>query len=139
MDYSFVISARLSMHRVFVVDDDQDSAQTLAVILRLWGHDVRVQPGGLEALRESSAFRPEVAILDLALPGLDGYEVARRLREIPGLEKIRLIALSGYCREIDRQRAFEAGFDEHLAKPADLDKIRLLVDSAYPIQTAVEH
>jgi two-component system CheB/CheR fusion protein len=108
--------------RILIVDDNVDSAESLALLLHLdGGHEVRVAhdgPAGLEAVGQ---FLPEVVLLDIGLPGgMDGYEVARRLRDLPGLESTFLVALTGYGQEEDRRRAEEAGFDAHCVKPADL-------------------
>jgi PAS domain S-box-containing protein len=111
--------------KVLVVDDNDDGAASLATLLRLAGHDVRTAGDGARALAVARAFRPEVVLLDIALPGeLDGYEVARRLRQEPGLEGVLLIALTGLGAPEDVARASTAGFDHHLAKPADPDLLR---------------
>ena len=105
--------------RVLVVDDNVDAAETLAMLARLHGHEVRIAhtgPSGLEAARN---YHPEIVLLDIGLPGLDGYEVARRLRNEPGGDQILLVAVTGYGREEDRSRARAAGFDHHLIKPFD--------------------
>lgn len=103
--------------RILVVDDNVDAVDMLAVMLRLQGHDVRVAYDGPGALAAAAVYRPEVALLDLGLPGLDGWEVARRLKALPGLERAILVALTGYGRDVDRQRCREAGFRHHLLKP----------------------
>jgi signal transduction histidine kinase/DNA-binding response OmpR family regulator len=108
-----------SAKRVLVVDDNVDGADSLAVLLRLGGHEVRVCHDGPAALALADEFRPDLVLLDIGLPGMDGYEVARRLRELPGLDKVPLVALSGYGQEEDVRRSRQAGFDRHLVKPAD--------------------
>jgi two-component system CheB/CheR fusion protein len=105
--------------RVLVVDDNVDAAETLAMLARLYGHEVRTVHDGASALDAAIAFQPEIVLLDIGLPGLDGYEVARRLRLQPGGDQILLAAVTGYGREEDRARAREAGFDHHLTKPFD--------------------
>ncbi|WP_437774471.1 ATP-binding response regulator [Sorangium sp. So ce1097] len=105
--------------RVAVVDDNRDAANLLAVSLRRWGHDVVVAHDGLEALSLVRASRPDVAVLDIGLPGIDGYELARRLRREAALAGCTLIAVSGYGQDADRQRARDAGFDHHLLKPVE--------------------
>ena len=119
---------------VLVVEDNEDSAEALAAVLRLWGHDVRVAFDGLAALETAKTFRPDVVLSDVGLPGMDGYELARRLRADPALRETLLVALSGYGRDEDRERARDAGFDRHLVKPPDLDALaRLLAaDRAAP-------
>ena len=105
--------------KVLVVDDNVDSAKMLALMLSLDGHDVRTAFGGAEALAAVQTFTPDTVFLDIGLPGLDGYEVAKRLRRTPGLGAVTLVAMTGFSAEEDRQRAREAGFDHHLVKPAD--------------------
>jgi signal transduction histidine kinase len=114
-------------HRILVVDDKKDAADSLAVLLRLTGHEVHTAYDGPTALEEARAFRPELMILDIGLPGLDGYEVARRVRQTPGLERVRLAALTGYGRPEDVARGRAAGFDHHLVKPADPQALRGLL------------
>jgi PAS domain S-box-containing protein len=109
--------------RVLVVDDNKDSADTLAILLRRAGHDVRACYAGQEALQLATTFHPDAILLDIGLPEIDGYEVARRLRQDPQFASIRLIAITGYGQEADQQRSFEAGFNEHLVKPIDPQRI----------------
>ena len=109
--------------RVLVVDDNLDAAEMLAEWLGAIGHGVRVAADGPTALEIAAEFKPDVALLDIGLPVMDGYEVARRLREQPGCAKIRLIALTGYGQESDHDRSRRAGFEDHLVKPVDLDAI----------------
>ena len=94
-------------------------AESLALVLRLWGHDVSVAYDGAAALEAAKTHPPEVVLLDIGLPILDGYQVARRLRQQRGLERARIVAVTGYGREEDRRKAREAGFDLHLVKPVD--------------------
>ena len=102
------------------MDDNIDGVESLAMVLRLEGHEVQVANDGPAALKVAAAFRPEVVLLDIGLPkGMNGYEVARRLREIPGLSGTVLVALTGYGQETDRLRSNEAGFAAHLVKPVD--------------------
>ena len=105
--------------RVLVVDDNVDAAETIAMFLKLLGHEVMTAGDGEQALACASVFNPDVAVLDIGLPTLNGYEVARRLRNIPVTQQALMIALTGYGQESDQLRAFEAGFDQHLVKPAD--------------------
>jgi PAS domain S-box-containing protein len=124
--------------RVLVVDDARDSADTLARILRMLGHEVRAVYDGPEAVAAAREFRPETVLLDLSLPAMDGFEVARRLRAEPGLDGLRLVALTGYGGEADRARTRDAGFDAHLTKPVELDALRALLaaDPAAPSRDA---
>jgi PAS domain S-box-containing protein len=118
--------------RVLVVDDNVDAAESLALLLRATGHEVRTAYDGPAALREAEALRPEVVLLDVGLPRIDGYEVARRLRQQGGLKSALVVALTGYGQDEDRRRALEAGFDVHLVKPADPQTVLQLVARACP-------
>jgi PAS domain S-box-containing protein len=113
--------------RVLVVDDNADAAGSLALLLRLWGHEVRVAHDGLEAVRVAEEFVPEILLLDIGLPGLNGYEVAKRLRHSPRLARAVLVALTGYGQEEDRSRSREAGLDQHLVKPVEPDRLQRLL------------
>jgi CheY-like chemotaxis protein/anti-sigma regulatory factor (Ser/Thr protein kinase) len=113
--------------RVLVVDDNVDSAEILAKLLRHSGHDVRTAYTGPTALEAAAAHPPDVVLLDIGLPELNGYEVARRLRQQPRLEGVRLVAMTGYGQESDLQLTREAGFDSHLLKPVDFLKVRELL------------
>jgi len=115
---------------VLVVEDNEDAAEGLAMILRLWGHDVHVAHDGAAALEAVERHTPDVVLSDLGLPGMSGYELAQRLRQRPGFGRAVLIALSGYGRDEDRRRAVEAGFDHHLVKPPDLDTLARLLGRA---------
>ncbi len=103
--------------RILVVDDNEDAAAGLSLLLELDGHDVRAAHDGAAALRVSEEFAPDIVILDIGLPGMDGYEVARRLRARPDGSHTTIIALTGYGLEEDRRRSFAAGFDHHVVKP----------------------
>jgi PAS domain S-box-containing protein len=105
--------------RILVVDDHQDSTDSLALFLRLRGHEVRTAHDGPSALDEIERYRPDVVFLDLGLPGMSGYDVARRVRMMDGLGSPRLVAITGYGTDADRQKTRDAGFDVHLAKPVD--------------------
>jgi signal transduction histidine kinase/ActR/RegA family two-component response regulator len=111
------------LRRVLVVEDNPDAAETLALLLSLDGHAVRVAHHGVQALRLLDEFEPDVAFIDVGLPDMDGFEVARRLRADPRTRRITLIALTGYGTEEDKQQAVAAGFDRHLTKPVDHDVI----------------
>jgi CheY-like chemotaxis protein/two-component sensor histidine kinase len=105
--------------RLLVVDDNRDAANSLALLLKLQGHEVRVAYSGIAALETARTYRPDMVFLDIGMPDMDGYEVARRLRQEPGLEKIVLAALTGWGQQEDRRRAAEAGFNHHLVKPPE--------------------
>ncbi|HKA25332.1 MAG TPA: PAS domain S-box protein [Candidatus Eisenbacteria bacterium] len=113
--------------RVLVTDDVPDSADSMGMLLRLWGHDVRVTYGGEEALAQATSVRPDVVLLDLDLPDLPGLEVARHLRAHPDTRDIYLVALTGYGQREDRRRTHEAGFDAHLVKPVDPKELKELL------------
>jgi len=105
--------------RVLVVDDNQDSAESLGMLLRLRGNEVRTAYDGLAALEAARAFHPEVVVLDIGLPGMNGYDVARQMRKMPEVQGALLIAQTGWGQEEDRRRSEEVGFDAHLVKPVD--------------------
>jgi PAS domain S-box-containing protein len=110
--------------RLLMVDDNKDAADTAALLLRDWGHDVHVAYSGSEALQASLTFQPNAILLDIGLPGMDGYEVARRLREMPQFKHACIMALSGYGQENDLERSKLAGFDLHLVKPVRMEKVQ---------------
>jgi two-component system CheB/CheR fusion protein len=101
------------------VDDNRDVVESLVHLLNHWGHETRMAFDGQTAVELVRAFRPDAVILDLGMPGLTGYEIARRIRQSPGLDAVRLIALTGFGQDEDRRRSREAGFDYHLVKPVD--------------------
>jgi two-component system CheB/CheR fusion protein len=113
--------------RVLVIEDNRDAAESLRMLLELLGHEVRVAYTGPEAVQTASQWQPHVVISDIGLPGLDGYEVARRLRQVPELRGALLVALTGYGAAEDRQQALGAGFDHHLVKPADAADLQRLL------------
>jgi signal transduction histidine kinase len=117
---------------VLVVDDNEDLAEGFALLLRTWGYVVDVARDGPSALTAALERPPALVLLDIGLPGLDGYEVAQRLRARPGLEQARLVALTGYGQEEDRSRARAAGFDYHLTKPVEPDDLRQLLARFLP-------
>jgi PAS domain S-box-containing protein len=114
-------------HRVLVVEDNPDSAETLQVMLRVFGHDVEVAGDGAAAIDAYRRFMPTIALLDIGLPEMDGYELAVRLRSLCGDRRLLLIALTGYGRDEDRQRSAQAGFDHHLVKPVDPQVLEALI------------
>jgi len=117
--------------RVLIADDNVDSAESLAMLLRLHGHHVEVVHDGAEAIRRLDELRPQFALIDIGMPKINGYEVARRTRSEPWGAAIRLIALTGWGQEQDRREALEAGFDDHLVKPVDTGVVlRTLADPA---------
>jgi len=113
--------------RILVVDDNRDSAESMADLLRLWGHHVNLAFDGNEALARAEQFHPEMVLLDIGLPGMDGYQVADRLRKETDTRGLTLVAITGYGQREDRERALAAGFDHHLTKPVDAEALRSLV------------
>ncbi len=113
--------------RLLVVDDNADAADALATLLRLYGHEVCVVYDGASALRQVEATRPELVFLDIGMPVMDGFEVTRRIRSMPGFEKTPIAALSGWGQSEDRKRSAEAGCDYHLVKPPDFKEIEALL------------
>ncbi|HUP90796.1 MAG TPA: ATP-binding protein [Solimonas sp.] len=123
--------------RILVVDDNVDAADTMAMLLGESGHEVRRAYDGLSALELADTFCPEVIILDIGLPGISGYDVARRIRACPGGAATMLLALSGYARSEDRDCARDAGFDHYLIKPVEFDVLQALVArKRAPVQVA---
>jgi CheY-like chemotaxis protein len=113
--------------RVLVIDDNTDGAQSLAMVLEICGHDVRVAHDGQAGLAAAAEFIPEVVVLDIAMPGMNGYEVARSLRANPRLQGAYLIALTGFGKPSDEARSNAAGFDEHLTKPVEPERLLSLI------------
>src|SRR5262249_23133689 len=116
--------------RILLVDDNVDAAESLSMLLGLQGHEVRVAHDGQTALRAAEEFQPEVVLLDIGLPRMDGNEVARRLRERPESAGMLLVALTGYGQDEDRRRSQEAGFNAHLLKPVDLAALQGLLEGS---------
>ncbi|HEX6320943.1 MAG TPA: response regulator, partial [Burkholderiales bacterium] len=113
----------LVARRVLVVDDNADAAFTLDLLLKSLGHETRVVHDGPAALEAAREFRPDIVLLDIGLPGIDGYEVARRLRALGQDYPLRIFAVTGWGTEADRRRSQEAGFDLHFVKPLDPDEL----------------
>ena len=124
--------ATRTQRRILVADDNNDALESLATLLQLSGHEVYTASNGAVALESAEQHRPEVVLLDIGMPKLDGYEVARRIRAQPWGQRITLVALTGWGQDSDRKRSQEAGFDSHLVKPLDLDKLTELL-AALPL------
>jgi len=105
--------------RILVVEDNRDTADSLCLLLELYGYEVTVAYSGPDGVRAAEQYRPDVVLCDIGLPGLDGYGVARKLRDNPATAKARLIAVTAYGQDEDRRRSHEAGFEQHLVKPVD--------------------
>jgi PAS domain S-box-containing protein len=116
--------------RVLVVDDNRDAAESLETLLQLWGHQARSAQDGPEALARVADFEPEIILLDIGLPGMDGYEVARRIRALPAGRSALIVAVTGYGRNSDRLQSQQAGFDHHLVKPVQPEVLQELIASA---------
>jgi CheY-like chemotaxis protein len=112
---------------VLVVDDNLDAAQSLAMLLKAGGHDVRTAHDGPATLEAALAYRPNVVLLDIGMPGMNGFDVAKRLRQEPALGNVVLVAMTGYGQDADRQRSQEAGFDHHLVKPALFEQVQKIL------------
>ena len=112
-----------SPHRILLVDDNVDFVDSIGALLEALGHQIMVFHNGRDALEAAAGFRPDVAFIDIGLPGMNGYDLAAALRKLPGLDRTVLVAATGWGQEKDRQRAIEAGFDQHLVKPVSIAKI----------------
>jgi CheY-like chemotaxis protein len=110
------------------VDDNEDGAESLAILLQMKGHEPHTAHDGLEAVAAAERLRPDVILLDIGLPKLNGYEVCRRIREEPWGRDVVMVALTGWGQQEDRERSRAAGFDTHIVKPVDLDGLVALLD-----------
>jgi len=120
-------SSSAPTRRVLIVDDNQDSADSLAMLLELDGHDVRAVYSAMDALEQVTAFAPEIVLLDIGLPGMNGYDVAQRIKEMP--QPPRLVAVSGYAQREDKERSTAAGFSTHLVKPVDIAALKKVIEA----------
>jgi PAS domain S-box-containing protein len=127
-----ILKYEVARRRILVVDDNVDYAEALSLALGATGHEVRLAADGLSALQAADEFQPDVVLLDIGLPGIDGYEVGRRLRAARGPKGVVLVALTGHGREEDRRQARDAGFDHHLVKPVTPDAIVPLLGPTRP-------
>jgi CheY-like chemotaxis protein len=112
------------MARILVVDDNRDTADSFAVLLKLWGHETRRAYDGESVLQQALAFLPQVILLDIGLPKMDGYEVAKRLRQFQQLAGVRIAAITGHVTAADVQKCKDFGFDWHFSKPIDTEALR---------------
>jgi CheY-like chemotaxis protein len=120
-------ATELTGRKILVADDDQDSAESLAMLIQMMGHDVRAAQSGLAALDLAEEFRPDLIVLDIGMPGLDGYEVCRRIRQHEWGQAIVIAALTGWTRDEDRDRSEQAGFNHYLVKPVDPKALEELI------------
>jgi CheY-like chemotaxis protein len=114
--------------RILVVDDNVDGAVTLSVILKHMGHSVRITHDGASALAVAPEFKPQLILMDIGMPGMDGYETCSRMRAADWSASVRIVALTGWGQEEDKRKAQRAGFDEHMVKPIDRRTLMALVD-----------
>jgi len=112
---------------VLVVDDNRDTADGLARLINGFGYEARAVYGGEDAIRETAAFQPDMALVDIGMPDLDGYETVKRIRQERGNVHVIIVAVTGWSRDEDKRRAYEAGFDLHVAKPMDVEKLKQLL------------
>ncbi len=124
------IAAPVSDLRVLVVEDDPESLQLMGVLLSLWGYKPRLYPDGPAGLEAVAEEMPEVVLLDLGLPGIDGFEVAEKIRASPGGEAPLIVAVTAFRGEEHRRRALASGFDKYLMKPVDIETLRLVLAQA---------
>ncbi len=129
------IATDFRTRRVLIVDDNRDAAASLGMMLSLLGHEVRTAHDGLEAIELAEAFRPEVILLDIGLPRLNGYDTCQRLREQSWGRGIFIVALTGWGQDDDRRRSQEAGFDYHLLKPVDFAVLERLLAGTLDTRT----
>jgi CheY-like chemotaxis protein len=121
--------------RILVVDDNIDAADSMAMLLQFGGHETRIANDGVQAVSTAEAFRPDVILLDIGLPRMNGHEAAAEIRRQPWAEHTALIAMSGWGQDADRQRSREAGFDHHLVKPVDHNVLKHLLAAVEPAQS----
>ena len=121
--------------RILVVDDSEDGAESLAMLLRLAGHETFKAHDGITAIEAAERLRPDAVLLDIGLPRLNGYEVCKRLRKEPWGKELVLVALTGWGQDEDRHRSREAGFDAHMVKPLDHDALLELLASLLPVRS----
>ncbi len=115
--------------RILLAEDNIDIAASLAILLEACGHEVMVTHDGMQALQAAPGFRPDLCLLDIGLPGLHGYDLARRLRQLAATQNAILVAISGWSEPQDKSRSRDAGFDHHLAKPVEFGQIQNLLDN----------
>jgi CheY-like chemotaxis protein len=127
MDYGTMNPASRRPPRVLVVDDNRDQADTLAALTGMWGYEVRTAYDGASALAAAERFEPDLWVIDIGMPRMDGYALARTVRQRPDLPPARLLALTAWSGETYKRQAREAGFDQYLTKPADPDDLKRML------------
>lgn len=115
--------------RIMVIDDNKDAAESMSMLFELWGHEVKCVYDGRAALEVAAQYHPDAVFLDIGLPGMDGYEIAERLREQGESTQTVLVAITGYGQDEDRRRSREAGIDHHLVKPVAPETLQKLLES----------
>lgn len=128
-----------SLRRVLVVDDNKDCALSLAMVLKMLGNETQTAHDGVEALRVAAAFRPDIVLLDIGMPKLNGYDVCRVIREQPWGKEVTLVALTGWGGDEDSSRSKEAGFDHHLVKPVETTDLEKIVNQVFPRRPEFAH
>ena len=123
------VETERNSRRILVVDDNRDAALSLAMILKLMGHDSRIAEDGLQAIQVASEYHPELVFLDIGMPRMNGYDACRAIRQLPGGDGMYIVALTGWGQDEDRRKSKDAGFDEHFTKPADPNLITQLLES----------
>lgn len=129
-------TVRSSARRILVVDDNRDAADSLAMLLEGYGHEVRTSYDGQEGVRAARTFRPDLVFMDIGLPGLNGYDAARAIRSEPWSDRVTLVALTGWGQDEDRRKSRDAGFDHHLVKPIDLGDVQQVLTGVEPARAA---
>ena len=128
---------RTTKRRVLVVDDNTDALESLSSLVTLLGNEVRKARDGLEAVQMAEAFRPDIVLMDLGMPNLNGYEAARRIRQEAWGREIALVATTGWGQDDDRRRTTEAGFDRHLVKPIEVAALREILAAPAPLRAHI--
>ena len=128
-----------AVRRILIVDDNQDAAESLAMLLKLHGHQIHIAHDGLEAVETAAQVRPDLVLLDIGLPKVNGYEAARRIRKLPGGLDVVLIALTGWGQDEDRRKSREAGFDGHMIKPVEPERLTGLLAEFPAVEVAADH
>ena len=119
--------------RILIVDDNQDAADGLAKLVESYGYDVKAVYSGAEALEETASFQPDMALVDIGMPGLDGFETVTELRQRRGNVHLLVVAVTGWTRDEDKRRAYECGFDLHVGKPITTDTLREILELLGPV------
>jgi len=119
--------------RILVVDDDRDTANTLARLVSMFGYETRAIYDGQEAVMQAATLEPEMALIDIGMPDMDGYGIAKRIRQLPGGTHTILVAVTGWTRPDDKRQAYACGFDLHVAKPVDLPTLKGLLAILEPM------